>query len=125
MILSVKKTIPILTTTFLLFFIHPQLNAFEDTENTSASVLNIVESTKIEALTERLNEIESMELLALNSAEKKELQKEVNSINSELKTISKRVNDSSANSEAQKHREGVYLSLGALLIIIVLLIVLL
>ena len=121
-----KKVISILMTTFLLlFFIPSQLKADEETDKTSTSVISTVESAKVNTLTERLNEIKAMDIPTMRSAEKKELRKEVRSIKSELKAISKSSSDSSAISEANERGRGVYLSGGAIIIIILLLIILL
>lgn len=66
------------------------------------------EAAIIEASTARLNEINAMDKSTLTSSEKKELRKEVRAIKKDIK-------DSG----------GVYLSVGALLLVIILLIILL
>lgn len=66
------------------------------------------EAAIIEASTARLNEINAMDKSTLTAAEKKELRKEVRAIKKDIK-------DSG----------GVYLSVGALILVIILLIILL
>jgi hypothetical protein len=63
----------------------------------------------VSKLLTRLDEIKAMDKTALNRSEKKELRKEVRAIKSELK----------------EKRHGVYLSVGAFIIIILLLVILL
>lgn len=66
------------------------------------------ESAEAKALELRLNEIKAMDMSKLKSSEKKELKKEARSIKRELKDIS----------------GGVYISAGALIVILILLIIL-
>jgi hypothetical protein len=66
-------------------------------------------SAEAKALTLRLDEINAMDKSELKASEKKNLRKEVRSINHNLKTIG----------------GGVYLSVGAVIIIVLLLIILL
>lgn len=66
-----------------------------------------VESVEAKALITRLDEIKEMDKSKLNSTEKKDLRKEVKSIKRELKDIS----------------GGVYISAGALIVILIILIV--
>jgi hypothetical protein len=66
------------------------------------------ESAEARALTLRLNEISSMDMSKMKSAEKKDLRKETRSIKRELKDIS----------------GGVYISAGLLIVILIVLIVL-
>ncbi len=89
-----------------------------DTEPTAISVpaTTTVKSPEVAAMELRLNEIKAMDTKALSSAEKKELRKEVRGIKSELK----------ANSEsASVNNGGVYVSVGAAIVIVLLLILLL
>lgn len=67
------------------------------------------ESAEAKALVTRLDEINAMDMSKLKSSEKKDLRKEVRSIKRELKDIG----------------GGVYISAGALIVILILLIVLL
>jgi len=123
---KMNKAISILiTASLLLLFIPSQLKADEDTDKTSTSMISNVESANVHALVERLNEINAMDIPALDSAEKKKLRKEVRAIKSELKTISKSDYNSPANSEKKDRGNGVYLSAGAIIIIVLLLILLL
>ena len=63
---------------------------------------------EMKILVDRLEEIKTMDMSMMNRAEKKELKKEVHEINEEI-----------------KRGGGVYLSIGALLLVIILLILLL
>lgn len=121
-----KKVISVVITAFLLLFFMPSLlNAEENTDKTSTSVTDTEELAKINALVERFTEIKAMDIPALEPAEKKALRKELRSIKSELKTISKNESNSPAISEAAERGGGLYLSVGAIIIIILLLILLL
>jgi hypothetical protein len=75
----------------------------------AAKPLTPAESAEAKALTLRLDEINAMDKSELKASEKKNLRKEVRSINHNLKTIG----------------GGVYLSVGAVIIIVLLLIILL
>lgn len=115
--LRVKKLLLGLIAGFMLLMGSPtQLKA--DTEPTAISVpaTTTVKSPEVAAMELRLNEIKAMDTKALSSAEKKELRKEVRGIKSELK----------ANSEsASVNNGGVYVSVGAAIVIVLLLILLL
>jgi len=95
-----------------LTFIPLEANASPKVVPSSAVDPNPVspaEAAKANELLLRLNEIKTLDKSNLGSPEKKELRKEVRSINSELKSIG----------------SGVYLSGAAVILIVVLLIVLL
>jgi hypothetical protein len=68
-----------------------------------------VESSEAKALISRLDEINAMDMSKLKSSEKKEMRKEVRSIKRELRELG----------------SGVYVSVGAIIIIALLLIILL
>ena len=74
-----------------------------------ASTPTPAETAAVNSMLSRLNEIQLMDIKSMNTAQKRELRKEVREIKSELK----------------KAGEGVYLSVGAIIIIILLLILLL
>ncbi|TDD77069.1 hypothetical protein [Flavobacterium caseinilyticum] len=80
-------------------------------EKTPTSIANTPKEVpaEVKVLLNRLDEIKAMDKSSLNSAEKKELRKEVRVIKEELK--------SSGN--------GIYLSVGAIIIVVLLLILLL
>lgn len=67
------------------------------------------DAERAKVLNDRLNEINDMDKSALTRSEKRELRKEVKSINEELQQIS----------------GGVYLSIGAIIVVLLLLILLL
>ncbi len=110
-----KKTILFAMAILMVFAMMPnQLYAAD--ANDDASLVSSValeaeaaEAAEAEVLLERLEELESMDKSEMNSAEKKELRKEVRSIKNDLKALG----------------GGVYLSVGALIIVILLLILLL
>jgi hypothetical protein len=94
---------------FALFAVIPvQLQATEDLP-TSMSAPEPTEAEVAGILNARLVEIHEMDLKSLTRAEKRALRQEVRSIKSELKDLS----------------GGVYLSVGAILIILLLLILIL
>jgi len=102
-----KKLITCMTVVILSFTFIP---AHSETVPNVVSMTNPAEAAAANVLINRLNEINTMDKSTLNAPEKKALRKEVRSIKKEL----------SVNSSG-----GVYLSVGALLLIIILLIVLL
>ncbi len=105
-----KKLAICLMMTCLSFTLIPlQLNAANRTEPTTLPAPKPAESVEAKNLELRLNEINSMDKTNMKSAEKKSLRKEVKSINHRLHDIS----------------GGVYLSVGAIVLIVILLIVLL
>lgn len=94
-----------LSTAFLLLTIIPmELSASEISTKKGPSAIPV----EIQVLMNRLEEIRELDKSKLNSTEKKELRMEVKSIKEEIKASG-----------------GLYLSLGALLLVIVLLILLL
>ena len=92
-----------------LTFIPLQLNAATPAAPSVLVDPKPAESTEVKALELRLNEINAMDKSKLKSAEKRNLRKEVKSINRKLREIG----------------GGVYISAGVLILILVLLIVLL
>ena len=108
-----KKNIFYLMTICLLLAIQPlQINASNSVAKSSLVMTNQLDSTEAKVLLLRLNEINEMDKSKLNSSEKKILRKEVSTIKYQLE-------------EQQGRHGGVYLSFGALVIIILLLIILL
>lgn len=97
------KKITLSVLTVLLLLINP-INLKAD--NTSPTIENSAEST---TLLNRLDEINVMDKSELNFSEKRELRKEVKSIEKQLRSGG----------------GGIYLSVGAIIIIILLLIILL
>jgi hypothetical protein len=105
-----KKIILCLMVTCLsLTFIPLQVNAATVADPSSLTAPKPAEAPEAKTLLLRLDEINAMDMSKLKSSEKKDLRKEVRSINHKLKTIS----------------GGVYISAGAAIIIILLLIILL
>jgi hypothetical protein len=104
-----KLAICLMMTCLSLTLIPLQLNATTKTEPSSVPAPKPVESAEVKALELRLNEINSMDKSNMKSAEKKTLRKEVKTINHKMHDIG----------------GGVYLSVGAIILIVILLIVLL
>lgn len=105
-----KKLTLYVTAALTLFTLLPsQLKAVAVDRPAAAVVARPDEAAQAAALITRLNEINAMDKSALGTSEKKQLRKEVCSINTNLKEVS----------------GGVYLSVGAVIIIILLLILLL
>jgi hypothetical protein len=106
-----KKIILSLAMAFLSLIFIPVQTAGANAEKPAITVPAPKPTNETEArvLISRLNEIKSMDKTKLSSSEKKNLRKEVKSINSKLKDIS----------------GGVYISGAALIVIVVLLIILL
>ena len=101
-----KTALCIMATCLSLTFLPQQTNAA--TKAASSTMVNYSDSAEAGKLLLRLNEINNMDKTNLDATEKKALKKEVVAIRSGLK--------STAN--------GVYLSVGAIIIIILLLILL-
>ena len=105
-----KKLTLFLMATCLLFVV-PVIPLEADTESASTSKSSTmdIESAETEELLLRIDEINEMDKSELISSEKRELRKEVRSINKELK----------------QRQSGIYLSVGAAIVILLLLIILL
>jgi hypothetical protein len=104
-----KKLMLSLMAAFMLLSIFPvQVQAGNKTRPATTVPATSPEAIEANILLSRLDEIHAMDLSGLNKAEKKELRQEVRAIKSELKAI-----------------QGVYLSVGAILIIILILVLLL
>lgn len=116
-----KNLIFVFVATCGLFLITP-LQSISGTKNTQdvdlTTTVSLVKSTDAERLISRLNEINAMDISALNSSERKELRKEVRSIQKELKTYSEQP-------YVEARHGGIYISVGAAIIIGLLLILLL
>ena len=97
-------------TACLLFTFTPMpLKAITATIPTTTATTPPIESAAANALIARLGEIKAMDKTNLKASEKKELRKETRSIKRELKRLS----------------GGVYFSVGAIIVILILLILLL
>lgn len=96
---------------FMLFAILPaQLSAATATTPDALAKTELVESEAANALIARLEAINAMDKTSMNSTEKRALRKEVRSINQELKAI---------------RGGGIYMSVGAVILVVLLLILLL
>lgn len=104
-----KKVSNYLTALLLAILLVPaQLFAAPTVTATAIPVSPITEAAKVETMMNRLNEIKDMDKSDLSASERKELRKEVRAIKDSVKSSG-----------------GVYISVGAILIIILLLILLL
>ena len=105
-----KKIILVVMAICLSFTLLPlQSSAATTAEPSSLVATKPVEAAEAKALTLRLTEISTMDMSKLKSSEKRDLRKEVRSIKRELRDIS----------------GGVYISAGALIVILILAIILL
>ena len=102
-------TICLMTAGLLLSFAPKNLSASASTTPTPMSAATSNVATKSAALTARLNEINEMDKSNMASSEKKQLRKEARSTKQELRQLN----------------GGVYISAGAVILILILLIVLL
>lgn len=106
-----KKIVICLMAAFLSLTFIPLQSFGATTDKPSTLVVTkpteSAEAAEAKALTLRLNEISAMDASKMKATEKKELRKEVRSIKRELKDIS----------------GGVYVSAGALILILILLII--
>ena len=98
-----------MTALVMLSFIPMQLGAVTGVAPVPMDSTRTVEVTEPNVLISRLDEIKAMDKSNLTSPEKKALRKEVREIKNELK----------------RNSGGIYISVGALLIVIILLILLL
>lgn len=105
-----KKLILCIAATFLLFsFVPMQLNAATPSDNVSMTAATVIEPNEADVLVARLNEIKAMDKSNLSVGEKRALRKETRSIKRDLAQAT----------------GGVYLSVGAIILIALLLILLL
>ncbi|MDP2113840.1 MAG: hypothetical protein Q8K69_07255, partial [Bacteroidota bacterium] len=104
-----KLTLGLMTGCMLLLCNPTLLKAEAETETatTATTVTATAKSAEISKMEIRLNEIKAMDMKTLNSAEKKELRKEVRAIKSDIKAVN--------------NGGGVYISVGAAILIVLLL----
>lgn len=95
----------------LLLAVPVQLNAATlDINPVAADSITIAETAVVNTLTARLDELSLIDKASLRPAERREMRREVRSINKQLNAI---------------NNGGVYISVGTLLLIIILLVILL
>jgi Flp pilus assembly protein TadB len=104
-----KLTVSMVTALLLSTFVPIQSKAANESSTSSMVSGKTAASAEAQALLARLDEINSMDKSTLTKPEKKQLRKEVRSINKSLRTIS----------------GGVYISVGAIIVILLLLLLLL
>lgn len=98
-----------MTAMMLLTLLPTSIKAESTPMTVPASTSTPAETALVNTMVTRLNEIKMMDIKSMNATQKKELRKEVRAIKSDLR----------------KAGEGVYLSVGAIIIIILLVILLL
>ena len=96
-----------MTACLLFTFSMDEVKAINSTPNKTA-ILAEKPNEEVQAMIDRLNEIKAMDMSSLTKDDKRELRKEVRAIKQEMKATT-----------------GVYISIGALIIIILLLILIL
>ena len=104
-----KLLVCVMTVSALLTFNPSQSMAAAEATPTSTPVPNAAVEAKINVMVNRINEIDAMDKSNMTASEKRVLRKEVRGIKKEI----------------QRDGGGVYLSVGAILLIVILLIVLL
>ena len=104
-----KLTVAIATALLLSISLPTPSKAASESTPTSLNMTEAAKAAETNRLLTRLDEINAMDKSTLTKPEKRQLRKEVRSINKSMKTIS----------------GGVYLSVGAIIIIVLLLILLL
>ena len=102
-----RLSVCVVGTLLLLTFMPFQLKAITDSGTTTAAVT--AESAQVSAWVARLDEIHDMDKSAMTRSDKKELRQEVRTIKANLKAVG----------------GGVYLSAGAIILIIILIVLLL
>jgi hypothetical protein len=120
-----KKSILSFMTAFLLLTAIPaQLMAEEKANDAVVNEATAEVVLEVKNLVDRLGEIRAMDISELNSAEKKELRKEVRSIGSEMRALAKADADADADGTARASQAGIYISGSAIIIILLLLLIL-
>ena len=115
-----KLTLSVMTALVLLFIVPTQLKAETEAKPVSVTLISTVKTTDMSVAMARVEAIKAMDRSEMSSLEKKELRKELRAIKSDLKDSSK--GDANA---ATINNGGVYLSVGAIIVIILLLILIL
>lgn len=104
-----KLIVCIIMVSTVLTFNPTQSMAAKEVTPTSTPVTNPADAERVKVMINRLTEIDAMDKSTLSASEKRVLRKEVRGIKREI----------------QRADNGVYISVGALLLVIILLIVLL
>ena len=115
-----KKTVLSIMAVFVIIIYFPNL-VMGETEQASAAVVatSLVATVDASVLTARVEAIKAMDFSALNASERKELRKELRTIKTDLKKSNTR------DEYATHGNGGIYLSVGAIILIVVLLLVVL
>lgn len=117
--MAMRKIIYTLLTSFVLLSVAPTQSR-AGTNPDTVVVSQAIENTDMNTLMARVEEIQAMDFSNLSREERKELKKELNAIQRQLKEEGK-----AATTATSETSSGVYISFGALIIIILLLIIIL
>jgi predicted PurR-regulated permease PerM len=107
--MNLKKFLRIASVVTLMAITLPATSAIVVPESTTTNTTTIPEDPKVQQMLQRLEYIKGMDKSELTRLEKKALRKEVREIKKEMKEV----------------KGGIYLSIGAIIIVILLLILLL
>ena len=113
-----KLTLGILMAFALLVYSPAESKAATETKTETAGTTVTATSAETNAMVVRLNEIKAIDMTTLSKSEKKELRKEVRGIKTDLKARGE-------TSYIEGTHGGVYVSVGAAILIVLLLILLL
>nr|WP_319511810.1 hypothetical protein [uncultured Draconibacterium sp.] len=110
---------------FLFMIVPTELKANEEISKAKETETLKEVKTELNRMVDRVAEINEMDFEALSKDERKEIKKELRGIKKDFKTYSKSDNPAVAEAAGEAVRaSGVYISGGALLVIIILLILL-
>ena len=115
-----KKIVVAIMAVFVIIIYFPDLLKAE-TEQAQVAVIATSQVAAVDAsvLTARVEAIKAMDFSTLNSSERKELRKELRAIKTDLKKSNKR------DEYATHGNGGIYLSVGAIIVVVLLLILIL
>ncbi|QIA09338.1 hypothetical protein [Draconibacterium halophilum] len=120
-----KLILSFITMAFLLVVLPSNLKANEDVKSAKESETLTEVKAELNKMVDRVAEINEMDLKALSKDERKEMKRELRGIKKDFKKYSKSDNPAVSEAAAEAVRaSGVYISGGALLVIIILLILL-
>ncbi|WP_319269793.1 hypothetical protein [uncultured Draconibacterium sp.] len=120
-----KLILSFITIAFLFMIVPTELKANEEISKAKETETLKEVKTELNRMVDRVAEINEMDFEALSKDERKEIKKELRGIKKDFKTYSKSDNPAVAEAAGEAVRaSGVYISGGALLVIIILLILL-
>ncbi|WP_321346639.1 hypothetical protein [uncultured Draconibacterium sp.] len=120
-----KLILSFITIAFLFMIVPTELKANEEISKAKETETLKEVKTELNRMVDRVAEINEMDFEALSKDERKEIKKELRGIKKDFKTYSKSDNPAVAEAAGEAVKaSGVYISGGALLVIIILLILL-